>query len=40
MKKLTFLGDSIDRLRDFPREAQQVAGYQLHLVQIGENPDD
>lgn len=40
MKPLTFLGDSIKRLRDFPSSARQRAGYQLERVQLGEQPDD
>ena len=40
MKLITFLGDSLKALRDFPSEARQDAGYQLDLVQRGEQPDD
>jgi phage-related protein len=35
-----FLGDSLKRLRDFPEDALQDAGYQLEKVQHGEQPDD
>ena len=40
MKLLHFLGDSLKRLREFPEDARQDAGYQLHLVQSGEEPVD
>jgi phage-related protein len=40
MKPLQFLGDSLKRLRDFPDDAKQDAGYQLDKVQRGEQPDD
>ncbi|MEY3251619.1 MAG: hypothetical protein RL227_592 [Pseudomonadota bacterium] len=40
MKPLRFLGDSLTRLREFPDDARQHAGYQLEKVQRGEQPDD
>lgn len=40
MKPLSFVGDSLKRLREFPDEARQDAGYQLDKVQRGEQPDD
>jgi phage-related protein len=40
MKPLRFLGDSLRRLREFPEDARQDAGYQLDKVQRGEQPDD
>ena len=40
MKSICFLGDSLKRLREFPEEARQDAGYQLDKVQRGEQPDD
>ncbi len=40
MKDLVFLGDSRDRLRDFPEEARRTAGFQLRRVQQGLEPDD
>jgi len=40
MKPVRFLGDSLKRLRDFPENAKQDAGYQLDKVQRGEQPDD
>ncbi|AYJ84702.1 type II toxin-antitoxin system RelE/ParE family toxin (plasmid) [Sphingomonas paeninsulae] len=40
MKKISFLGDSLDRLRDFPEAARSEAGHQLNEVQNGNNPDD
>jgi len=40
MKPIIFLGDSLDRLRDFPDDARAEAGHQLHQVQTGYDPDD
>lgn len=40
MKPLQFLGDSLKCLREFPEDAKQDAGYQLDLVQRGEQPQD
>jgi phage-related protein len=39
-KPATFLGSSLDDLRDFPRSARREAGFQLDKVQNGEDPDD
>lgn len=40
MKPIVFVGDSLKRLREFPAEARQDAGYQLDKVQRGQQPDD
>jgi phage-related protein len=40
VKDVEFVGSSDDDLRDFPLVARQRAGYQLHLVQNGQNPSD
>lgn len=40
MKPAYFLGDSLERLREFPKDVQQDAGYQLELVQSGQQPED
>jgi phage-related protein len=40
MKLLRFLGDSLERLREFPEDVKQDAGYQLDKVQRGMQPDD
>jgi phage-related protein len=40
MKGIRFIGDSLKRLRAFPDDARQDAGYQLDKVQRGEQPDD
>lgn len=40
MKLISFLGDSLKCLREFPEDARQDAGYQLDKVQRGEQPDD
>jgi phage-related protein len=40
MKTVRFLGNSLERLREFPQDARQNAGYQLELVQHGEQPHD
>ncbi|HZU29727.1 MAG TPA: type II toxin-antitoxin system RelE/ParE family toxin [Candidatus Angelobacter sp.] len=39
-KPTRFLRDSLQRLREFPIHARHDAGYQLELVQRGEQPDD
>ena len=40
MKRLEFLGDALDRLREFPETARKEAGVQLHKVQLGFEPSD
>lgn len=40
MKRLEFLGDSLEQLRDFPEAARKQAGVQLHKVQLGLDPSD
>ena len=40
MKSVSFLGDSLKRLREFPEDAKQDAGYQLDKLQNGFQPDD
>ena len=40
MKRLTFVGDALDAIRDFPATARSEAGYQLGRVQQGLDPDD
>lgn len=40
VKPIAFLGDSLDRLRDFPDDARSEAGHQLNEVQNGNDPDD
>jgi phage-related protein len=39
MKNAIFLGSSREDLRNFPDEARHEAGGQLHLVQLGIDPD-
>ncbi len=39
-KPLVFLGTSLADLKEFPVSAMQDAGYQLGLIQQGENPID
>jgi phage-related protein len=39
-KPVTFLGSSLEDLRDFPREPRRDAGFQIDKVQRGEVPDD
>ena len=38
MKSVRFLGDSLERIREFPEDARHDAGYQLEQVQRGEQP--
>ena len=40
MKPVVFLGDSLNRLREFPERARRDTGYQLERVQRGLDPDD
>ncbi len=40
MKRVQWLGDSLDRLRKFSREAMREAGHQLERVQAGKEPAD
>jgi phage-related protein len=40
MKPIVFLGDSLDRVRQFPERPRRDAGFQLDRVQRGLNPDD
>lgn len=40
VKQISFLGDSLARLRDFPDDARAEAGHQLNEVQNGKDPDD
>ena len=39
-KPATFVGSSLDDLRDFPRSARRETGFQLDKVQNGEDADD
>lgn len=39
-KDLAWVGRALDALRDFPADARRDAGHQLHLVQLGLDPDD
>lgn len=39
-KTLRWVGRSLEDLCDFPRDARREAGHQLHLVQLGLDPDD
>lgn len=40
MKKLEFVGNSLDHLTDFPLEARREAGFELWQLQRGLNPSD
>ena len=40
MKPITFLGDSLEVLRAFPREARRESGLQLDRVQRGLMPEN
>lgn len=40
VKRVTFHGDSLDRLRDFPADARREAGHELYQVQQGLDPSD
>ncbi|MGH8308092.1 MAG: type II toxin-antitoxin system RelE/ParE family toxin [Gammaproteobacteria bacterium] len=40
MKPITFLGNTLRNLREFPESARREAGFQLDKVQRGLTPDD
>ena len=40
VKKLTFLGDSLELLRQFPAEMRRQAGFELRKIQWGQEPSD
>lgn len=40
VKPIEFLGDSLDRLREFSDDVKRDVGYQLDRVQHGMQPDD
>ena len=40
MKRLRFIGSSLDDLRNFPTEARRQAGFELYAVQRGLEPAD
>jgi phage-related protein len=40
MKPISFLGNSLECLREFPEDARQDAGYALDQVQRGKQPGD
>ncbi len=40
LKKITWLGDSLERVREFPDLPRHAVGYQLEKVQAGREPAD
>lgn len=40
MKEITFLGSSLEAIKDFPADARLEAGYQLRQVQRSADPAD
>jgi phage-related protein len=40
VKPIVWLGDSLQRLRDFPEDAKREAGHKLMRVQAGGEPAD
>lgn len=40
VKLVAWLGDSLDRVREFPDEARGVAGFELWEVQQGKEPSN
>lgn len=40
LKPVVFVGSSKDDVRDFPSEAKHRAGYQIEILQEGDEPDD
>jgi len=40
MKRLEFVGSSLEDLKEFPTEARRAAGFELGFVQRGLDPSD
>lgn len=40
MKPVVFLGDSRQRIREFPDDARRLVGHEIERVQIGLDPND
>ena len=40
MKRISFVGKSLNDLKQFPADAKREAGYQLDRLQRGYNPND
>jgi len=40
LKRVEFLGGSLERMREFSEAARKEAGVQLHKVQLGLDPSD
>jgi len=40
MRRVTFLGDSLEEIRAFPQGARREAGFQIEKVQQGMEPDN
>jgi phage-related protein len=40
MKHLSFLGNSLDEIRDFPVDARRQVGFQIDRLQNGLDPND
>jgi len=40
MKPVIFVGTSLDDVKAFPPDARRAAGFQIHSVQAGREPDD
>lgn len=40
MKRLEFIGSSLEDLKEFPAEARRAAGFELEFVQRGLDPSD
>ena len=40
MKPITWLGDSLERVRAFPEDARRSAGFELWEIQKGLEPSD
>ena len=39
-RPVIFVGDALDRLRDFPEDARRSVGFQIDRLQRGLDPDD
>ncbi len=39
LKEVSWIGSSLEDLREFPEEVKDAVGYALHVIQLGDTPD-
>lgn len=40
MKKVAWVGNSLEEMHDLPKAIRKAVGFQIHLLQEGVEPDD